>query len=81
MRMTHLVDARHRINWAAIDLADHLTQVTGRPVSETHIFAVERGRYRCKPALAAAWAEALGLPPATAFPEIFQVPAVDEVQP
>lgn len=72
MRRQLIKDARQAKGWTALDLGERINQ------SEEHVYQVERGRYRPKPNEAAAWAEALGLTPAIAFPEIFGQPATTE---
>lgn len=55
--------------WTARDIAVEIG------VPEMRVYAVERGRYRCRPDEARHWAAALGIPPEVAFPDVDFTPA------
>jgi transcriptional regulator with XRE-family HTH domain len=65
MRRMELKEARLALGLSALAFGE----LAG--IREERVFAVERGRYRPRKAEASAWAKALGLKVADAFPELF----------
>lgn len=65
MEPTSLIKSlRKAKGWTARDIAVEIG------VPEMRVYAVERGRYRCRPDEARRWAAVLGIPPEVAFPDV-----------